>query len=189
VIANSFHVDALGDVDDCTQQIVRRFTATLEAGDVSCAAKVKPVRLVPFFPIHAADATPAIAEPGNGADARQRSLASAAVQTAADAMTRWYINYSGHDLGLRGGSWRWTQDGAVARFTLQDDRWTKDLAVSGALAWNQHDGAVTASLIFTADDGTTGTVEAAWNDHQSLNPARLSGRVGGRVLKAEMPAP
>ena len=96
VIANSFHVDALGDVDDCTQQIVRRFTATLDPGDVSCAAAVKPVRLVPFFATHAADAIAAIPLAGDAAGARARSLASAAVQTAADAMSRWYINYYGH---------------------------------------------------------------------------------------------
>jgi pimeloyl-ACP methyl ester carboxylesterase len=189
VIANSFHVDALGDVDDCTQEIVRRFTATLDPGDISCAAKVKPVRLVPFFPIHAADAIAAKPEGGNTTNARERSLASAAVQTAADAMTRWYINYSGFDVGLRGGEWRLAQDGAVARFTLMDDRWAADLAVSGALAWNQHDGAVTATLNFTADDGTIGAVEATWNDRQSLTPAHLSGAVGGHVLKARMAAP
>ena len=41
VIANSFHVDALDDVDNCTQPIVRRFVATLDPGDTSCAAQVR----------------------------------------------------------------------------------------------------------------------------------------------------
>ncbi|MBA3810385.1 MAG: alpha/beta fold hydrolase [Caulobacteraceae bacterium] len=189
VIANSFHVDALGDLDDCAQNLVRRFTATLDPGDVSCAAKVKPVRLVPFFPLQAADAVAAKPEAGNAAGARERSLASAAVQTAGDAMARWYVNYSGVDLGLRGGSWTFRQDGPVARFTLDHTRWTQDLAVSGRLAWNQHDGAVTASLTFVADDGTTGAVEVAWNDQATLAQARLTGAVGGHALEATMPAP
>ncbi len=83
VVANSFHVDALYDVDDCAQAIVRRFVATLDAGDVSCAQKVAPVRLVPFFPLRAADAIAAVPEAGNTATAKQLSLASAAVQTVA----------------------------------------------------------------------------------------------------------
>ena len=122
MIANSFHVDALGDLDDCASTIVRRFTATLKAGDVSCAPKVKAVRLTPVLPAARGGGHPgravAWATPRRP---RERSLASAAMQTAADALARWYINYSGTDQGLRGGTWKWTQDGAIARFTFLTD--------------------------------------------------------------------
>jgi pimeloyl-ACP methyl ester carboxylesterase len=189
IIANSFHVDAIYDVDDCTQNIVRRFTANLDTGDTSCAAAVKPVRLVPFFPRHAKDAIPATPASGNAATSQDRSLASAAIQTAGDAMARWYINYSGHDAGLRGGTWDYTQPGTIARYTLNAVRWTNDLPISGTLTWNQITGAVTTQLTFTADDGTQGTIHGAWNDHESYTPATLSGTVEGHTLQATMPAP
>jgi pimeloyl-ACP methyl ester carboxylesterase len=189
VIANSFHVDALGDIDDCAQPIVRHFVATLQVGDISCAAKVAPVRLVPFFAQHAADAVPVIPGDGNMADARARGVAAAAVQTAGDAAARWYVNYSGTDVGLHGGAWSYSQDGKVPTFTLKDLRWAADLAVSGTVVWDQRDGAISADLRFAGDDGTAGKLTAQWNDRASLRPALVSGVVGGQVLVGTMPAP
>jgi len=88
VVANSFHVDAIYDYDDCAQKIVRRFVATLETGDTSCASTINPVRLVPLFVRHAADAIPATPGNGNTATSRELAFASAAVQTAGDALAR-----------------------------------------------------------------------------------------------------
>jgi pimeloyl-ACP methyl ester carboxylesterase len=189
VIANSFHVDALGDVDDCAQPIVRRFVETLDPGDTSCAARVASIRLVPFFPLLAAQAIPALPGSGNTADAHELALVSAAVQTAGDVQARWYVNYSGTDSGLRGGTWSWEQPGEVASFTLDAVRWTRDLAVSGSMVWNQISGVIRAELQFTTDDGTSGTLSAVWNDHQSQLPAQLTGTVAGRAVVASMPAP
>jgi pimeloyl-ACP methyl ester carboxylesterase len=189
VIANSFHVDALDDVDNCTQNIVRRFTRSLNPGDVACAAQVKSVRLTPFFPLRAAQAIAAAPSPGNVADARARSLASAAMQTASDAIARWYVNYSGHDLGLRGGSWSYVQDRMQVDFMLAGARWAPDLAVSGQIRWNQSDGAIVADLSLAHDDGTRGHLQGRWNDHHSETPASLVGVIGGQTLRATMPAP
>jgi pimeloyl-ACP methyl ester carboxylesterase len=189
VIANSFHVDAIYDVDDCAQAIVRRFVATLSAGDTSCAANVKPVRLVPIFVRRAADAIPALPGAGNTATTRDLAIASAAVQTAGDAMARWNINYSGHGSGLRGGRWRYTQPGAVARFTLANVLWAEDLPVSGRLVWNQADGAVRATLAYVDPDGNPATLSATWNDRDNPAAASLSGTVAGRAIAAAMPAP
>jgi pimeloyl-ACP methyl ester carboxylesterase len=189
IIANSFHVDALDDVDDCTQTIVRRFTETLRAGDVRCAAAIKPVRLTPFFALKAAQAIAAEPAPGNQADTRLRSLASAAMQTASDAIARWYINYSGADLGLRGGRWRYVQDKTIVHFMLDGSRWASDLAVSGSIRWNQVSGAITADLTLASDDGERGHIVGRWNDHSSYAPATLSGEVSGRLVRATMPAP
>ena len=189
VIANSFHVDALGDVNDCAQAIVRRFTATLRAGNVSCAAKVKAVRLAPLFPLQAAETPPALPASGNAANARERSLASAALQTAADAVARWYVNYSGTDQGLRGGSWKWTQAGAVVRFAYQATRWAPDLAVSGGASWDQRSGAIIAILTLVADDGAAGQLAARWNDRDDTTPAVITGAIDGHTLKATMTPP
>jgi hypothetical protein len=168
---------------------VRRFVATLSAGDTSCAASVKPVRLVPIFVEHAADAIPAIPDAGNTATTRDLAIASAAVQTAGDAMARWNINYSGHGAGLRGGRWRYTQPGEVARFTLTGALWVEDLAVSGRLVWNQHDGAVRATLDYTDPDGNAAQLAAAWDDRDHQAVATLAGTVAGRAIQATMPAP
>ncbi|MBV9992896.1 MAG: alpha/beta fold hydrolase [Alphaproteobacteria bacterium] len=184
VVANSFHVDAIDDYDDCASAIVRRFVATLDAGDTSCAAKVNPVRLVPFFALHAADALPAVPGDGNAATTADLAVASAAVQTAGDVIARWNINYSGHGVGLRGGRWRYSQPDMVARFSLSKVRWTRDLAVSGSAVWDQRDGSIRVDLTFA-----NGRVTASWNDRATDAVASLSGRIGGRVLRASMPAP
>ncbi len=189
VMANSFHVDALGDVDDCAASIVRRFTATLTTGDTACAPRIKAVRLTPFFPLKAEQALPAAPMSGNAADRRERALASAALQTAADAIARWYVNYSGTDQGLRGGTWKWTQDGAIVRFTFLATRWAPDLAVSGAASWNQGNGAIAANLTFAADDGAAGQLAARWNDRDDARAATITGAVDGRALRAMMAPP
>ncbi len=187
VIANSFHVDAIYDVDDCAQAIVRRFVATLDTGDISCAARVKPVRLVPTFVRHAADYPAAQPRAGNAASRAKLAVAAAAVQTAGDAVARWAMNASGHDVGLRGGGWTTSQPGDVAHFTLDRTRWTQDLAVSGDLTWDLATGTVHTKLRF--DGPASGTLSAEWNDRDNPALARLSGRVDGRMLLATMPAP
>lgn len=184
VIANSFHVDAIDDYDDCASAIVRRFVATLDPGDTSCAAKVNPVRLVPFFPRRAADALPATPASGNAASPRELAVASAAVQTAGDVIARWNINYGGTGVGLRGGRWSYVQPDMVARWTLKNVRWTSDLAVSGSAKWDQRDGAVGIDIVF-AD----GKLTATWNDRETNAVATLSGRIGEHEVRATMPAP
>ena len=64
---------------------------TLDTGDTSCAANVKPVRLVPNFVQHAADAIPATPSSGNTATTAQLAQISAAVQTAGVVIARWNI--------------------------------------------------------------------------------------------------
>ncbi len=189
VLANSFHVDAVGDVDDCAQAIVRRFVSDLDPGEVSCAARINPVRLVPFFPRHAAEAIAADPRPGNSATSRERALASAAVQSAGDVLARWYVNTSGRDTGLHGGDWSYTQPGDVVHFRLRQVRWTEDLAVSGEISWDQLSGAIAADLRFAATGGASGRIAARWNDQQTLAKADLEGQIGTHTLLAEMPAP
>ncbi len=189
VVANSFHVDAIDDVDDCAQEIVRRFVATLDVGDTSCAATINPVRLVPLFVAHAADAIPALPADGNTATTHELAIASAAVQTAGDALARWNINYSGQGVGLRGGTWSYTQPDLVARYTLTGVRWTKDLAVSGTAVWDQDNGAIRADLTFTDARGGGASLSATWNDRDHDAVATLSGTIGKHTLHARMPAP
>ena len=189
VVANSFHVDAIYDTDDCASKIVRRFIATLDAGDVSCAANVKPVRLVPFFPRRARDAIPAKPGSGNTATARDLALASAAVQTAGDVIARWYINFTTQGRGLHGGTWSYTGYGLVPHFTLHNVRWVRDLKVSGNAVWNGRNGRVRGTLTWQNQAGENAQIDVRWNDRDHNGLARLSGSVGGRTIHATMPAP
>ncbi|HET9019101.1 MAG TPA: alpha/beta fold hydrolase, partial [Acetobacteraceae bacterium] len=189
VLANSFHVDAIGDTDDCASAIVRRFVASGgDPGDTACAAGIRPLRLPPGFPRHAGDMAPATPLPGNAASAAGRALAAAAVQTAGDALARWWLTDSSMP-GLRGGKFSVAIDGDEVMVTLQALRWTEDLAVSGRVAWNQATGAVQARLRLSAADGRGGEVQARWNDRATDARATLSGSIGGDALAAETDAP
>ena len=188
VVANSFHVVAVDEYGDCASKIVQHFVATLDPGDTSCAANISPVRLVPIFVKHAADAIPAAPGAGNTASTRDLALASAAVQTAADALARWSLNYGGKGVGLRGGRWTYTQPDLVARYALNGARWCVDLPVSGSIVWNQRDGAIHARLTYSRS-GERAELGANWNDHDHRGVAVLSGTVGGRAIQASMPAP
>jgi hypothetical protein len=139
---------------------------------------------VPKFVQHAHDAVPAIDEDGDQATVDDRALASAAVQTAADVLARWYVNYGGKGLGLHGGSWSFNQPEQVARYALRHVRWAADLPVSGSVIWDQRDGSIAANLTFGASH-----VVAKWNDRDDQGTAVLSGIVSGRKLVAAMPAP
>ena len=127
VVANSFHVDAVGDTDDCAVQILRRFVTTPTRWPKhGCASRVAPVRTMGSFPrtLHAVPAGT-----GHGTQLARR-VAPAAAATVADLIDRWWNNYSGHGFGLRGGRWSYTGDRTTV-FHLHGVRLTSDLAVSG----------------------------------------------------------
>lgn len=190
VMANSFHVDAIFDTDGCASEIVRRFVATLDAGDTSCAANIRPVRLVPNFPRRAEDATPATPNASNTATTEDLAVASAAVQTAGDVVARWWINYSGKGAGLHGGHWSYTGATLIPQFTLDGVKWVRAFPVSGTARWNGNTGKVTASLTYTNRAGESAQLDVEWNDRTSpLATAQIRGTVGGRTIRATMPAP
>ncbi len=58
-VANSFHVTADGDTDDCAVRILRRFVRTPSHWPRhACAAAVPPVRAMGIFPRHLGDVGP-----------------------------------------------------------------------------------------------------------------------------------
>ena len=183
VLANSFHVDAVGDTDACASALVRQFVATLDVGEAACAARVKPLRLPPGFYRHAADVPPAAALAGNAATAADRALAAAAVQTAGDALARWWLS-AGDMPGLRGGTFGVGAEGDLITVTLHAVRWTEDLPVSGEVTWDQATGAIHARLRWP-----DAALEARWNDRDAAARATLSGSIAGRAVAAETLAP
>lgn len=177
-----------GDATGCVAPIVRNFVKSGgDAGDTSCTQKIRPIRTVPAFATQTAAVAPAKATAGNAATEADLRLASAAAETAGDVLARYFLAGSGSGAGLRGGSFSFEAFDAGYVFTLDQVRWTEDLAVSGTVRWNQETGAVTAEL--TLAGAGTGTVGLAWNDRETDAVAKVTGTIGGRKLAAERIAP
>ena len=183
-VRNSIHVTALGDRDACAAPLVVRFVETLDAGDTSCAQRIKEVRTVDTFPRTAAEAVPAAPAPGDASTPALRRVGAVAAATVADALQRWWINYGGTSRGLRGGRWSYAGD-EVTTFTFDGTQFASDVPVSGTATWDQATGAVRADL----EIGARGTLDVRWNASRPLAEARLEGTLDGRALRATMLAP
>ncbi len=190
-IANSFHVNALSHArSDCAAQIVRRFIGALEPGDVSCAAAIPPLRLVPRFAVRAAGVDPAAALPGNQADPEQLRRVSAAVATAGDVLARLGANSTGQGVGLRGGTFRVLAAPAATRVNLTQVRWAEDLAVSGEIDKPaDRTGTVRATLHLAGPGALTGHIMVEWPEGVADSVAAIRGTVDGAAVLARTAAP
>jgi len=183
-VANSFHVTAVGDTDDCAVRIVRRFVRTPSRWPShACASRVPPVRTMGVFPRTIA-MVPLAA--GRGTPLGRR-VAPGAAATVADLLDRWWNNYSGHEPGLRGGHWRYTGDRTTV-FHLDGVRLAADLAVSGTATWHRYDGTLAVDLTVSAHE-RHGTLHGAWATRASGARATLHGVFGGRPVRATFRAP
>ena len=175
IVANSFHVTAVGDEDNCASGIVQRFVQTLDPGDTSCTSKVVEVHLVPKFATRAQDVDPATAGHGNqGTDADLR-IAAATAYTVGDVLARWWVNFSGVDKGLRGGRFSYTSPSNLTFFTLDKLRWVNDVQVSGKVRWDyDYPGAVVAHVHIEGDATQAGDLIISWKSHVPLSQARIT---------------
>jgi pimeloyl-ACP methyl ester carboxylesterase len=176
------------DATGCVAPIVLNFVRSGgDAGDTSCTQRIRPIRTVPAFAVHAADVTPATAEAGNAGTEADLRLASAAAETAGDALARYFVNSGGSGVGLRGGTFTFEASDTGHNFTLDQLRWAEDLAVSGTIRWDQSTGDIAADL--TLAGAATGTLSLAWNDRDTDAMARITGTIDGRAVAAERIAP
>ncbi len=191
LIANSFHVNALPHArSGCAAGIVRHFLATLDPGDVACAAEVPPVRLVPRFAAHADDVDPALPATRNAASDAELRLARATLETVGDVLVRAAGNSAGHGVGLRGGAFTIIQDGGSRRIRLERVRWTEDLAVSGTLDQSgDAAGTVAAKVTIEGPRQERGTLGLGWPDRRAGAEADIEGTIGGRHVHAHVAAP
>ncbi|HEX4506968.1 MAG TPA: alpha/beta hydrolase [Alphaproteobacteria bacterium] len=182
LLANSFHVDALGDEDECAAPIVRRFVASGDPGDMACIDRIPVVRPAADFARRIDDVMPATGE-------RRRDLAAAAAAaaTVADALARTWRVSGDTGLGLRGGTFAIERSGDRTRAKLDHVRWAEDLAVSGSAAWDRRSGRVDARL--TLSGASDGTIVVNWNERDAEPRATVVGTVGGHPLSARIPAP
>jgi pimeloyl-ACP methyl ester carboxylesterase len=186
VVRNSFHVTAVGDTDHCAVRILRAFVRAPEEQPARdrrrCAARVEPVRAVGAYPRRLVDVRPARGD----AEVRSRRAAAAAAGTAADLLDRWWNNYSGHGVGLRGGTWTY-RGGRVVRFRLDGVRLVADLAVDGQVVWDRYGERVEAQLRLRG--GVRGRLEGAWDTRAVGATAVLVGRLDGVPVRVRLPAP
>jgi pimeloyl-ACP methyl ester carboxylesterase len=186
VIANSFHVNALPHArSECGAILVRRFIETLDIGDDSCAAAVRPVRLVPRFARHVRELDPARALAGNTGDEDALRTVTAALMTSEDVIVRVNANGAGRGIGLRGGSFDAGATATGYRARLSDARWTEDISVSGVVEWRAR-GTVNADLELRGASTALGKLKLQWGEGAV---AIARGELGGKAIVAEAPAP
>lgn len=200
LVRNAGHETAIGDeglfvppqgedLAGCVGPIVRRFIASGgQAGDTSCAERVRPVRAVAVFAQHWAQTPPATPQAGNRAPAASLALASAAAETVGDALARYFVTQSGTGGGLRGGQFHLLPTANGYRLTLSALRWADDLAVSGRIDWNQQSGGISAAITLQAPPHQ-GSLRIDWNDRQSVAQADITGSIDGLRLHASRIAP
>jgi pimeloyl-ACP methyl ester carboxylesterase len=184
LVANSFHVTADGDTDHCAVRILRRFVRTpAHWPRHGCASKVPPVRAMGVFPRHLRDVT---AGRGRGT-LIERRIAPAAAATVSDLLDGWWNNYSGHDVGLRGGQWSYTGDRTTV-FHLHGVRLTSDLAVSGTATWRRYANRLSVHLRVRAP-GHTGRLHGGWATRQLGARVTLRGILDGHRVAVRFSAP
>jgi pimeloyl-ACP methyl ester carboxylesterase len=172
LVANSFHVTAYGDTDRCAVRLVRAFVAAPSGRlPTRCASRVEPVRALGRFP-RALSARP-----------RAGAVARAAALTVADLQDRWWNNYSGHGVGLRGGTFRYAGYNHV-HFRLSGYRLLPGLPVSGAAVWDRLAETMTVSL-----DLPSGHLDGHWDTRSRHARAVLSGHLRDHPVRLSFPAP
>ncbi len=200
-IANSFHVTADGDTDECAVGVLRAFVVDPAHGItpsvLACTTQVPPVRALAAFPHSWAAVQPAAPSAGDEVAAAGRRVAATAALTVADVLDRWWNNYDGNGVGLYGGRWSYSGD-RVTTFTLHGVRLASDVAVSGTVVWGRYSHQLTTRLTVVQVDaagapvpGSTvsGTVNGSWDTRALGAVAQLRGTLGGHALRATLLAP
>ena len=189
LVHNSTHVTAVGDQNNCASVLVLRFVSSLTPGDTSCAAEIPEIRTPPRFAQMASQLDPATPLAGNQGTTVDLQVAAAAVESAGDAVARWWMNNYGSGVGLRGGTFQYNEPGNITYFALDQYRWTSDVAVTGTMTWDYSSGVVIAQLTVDAPNGESGALTVSWPGAQLHAQASISGTLAGRTIAATMYAP
>jgi pimeloyl-ACP methyl ester carboxylesterase len=193
-LANSTHVVGEGETN-CGSTLIRAFVAhpgDLDTLDASCAPAVATIHSVGSYADTLAAVAPLEATGGNGASANSLRLASAAVQTAGDAIARYAAVEAAHDHGLHGGTVAAMKGGEL--LTLSHDQLVPGVAVSGTVSLSPaplpEDGqTVVASLTVAGERRRRSSFTATWTTSGSDAVARVAGEAEGAGVSGTMPAP
>jgi hypothetical protein len=127
VAANMVHLVALDSPYPCGPAVMRAFIEAPTAKlNTSCLPKIPAVRAVPSYPQTVDEITPAL---GNASVAVRR-LAAVAIAEAGDALIRYNYVDARSDLGMRGGTVAYDNDGDAR---LNSVRYTDDTTTSGSV--------------------------------------------------------
>jgi pimeloyl-ACP methyl ester carboxylesterase len=189
VVPNLGHVVTDSDEIDCTLDIVHRFVKNLDPGNTGCVQKVRPVRTVPRFAVTAGELAPLNALKGDKTSDAQRRIAAAGLETVGDVIARYYVTFNYVDTGLRGGGFTYAASDTGYDFTLNGLKWTKDVAVSGTVSWDQTSNIITAQVTLKSGGAQVGTLQIRWNDADINARATVKGTIQGATLNAERIAP
>jgi pimeloyl-ACP methyl ester carboxylesterase len=191
-VVNTTHVTAEVDPFNCASMLVRAFVANprrLFSLDASCANQIPVVRSVGLFPRHVSGEPAAQPLPGNQAEMAGLRAATAAVESAGDAIYR--SDYLGvpTGTGLRGGNFTIAVAGGSEVLTLTGVQWVDDLAVDGVVRWDPRSGAVAARLTMVGPRRERGQMSITWNARVTGALATVSGMYDGQTIAAALPAP
>jgi pimeloyl-ACP methyl ester carboxylesterase len=189
VVPNLGHVVAESDEVGCTLGIVQRFIKNLTPGNTNCVQRVRPVRTVPRFALHAGDLAPLAALAGNKATDAQRRIAAAGLEAVGDVIARYYVTFDYFGGGLRGGGFTYAATDVGYDFDLKDVLWTQDVAVSGTVSWDQTSSLITAHVTLKSGAAKVGTLDISWNDAAINAVASVTGKIQGTTLIAQRIAP
>jgi pimeloyl-ACP methyl ester carboxylesterase len=189
IVPNLGHVVADGDFIGCTLGIVQRFVKNLSPGNTNCVSKVRPVRTVPAFGRGSSDLAPLTALAGNKASAAQRRIAAAGLEAVGDVIARYYVSFNAVGAGLRGGKFSYAATNVGYDFTLQNVRFTQDVAVSGTVSWDFSTALVTAHVTLKSGGQAVGALDINWNDADINAIASVTGTIQGAAIKAQRIAP
>jgi hypothetical protein len=189
LVANEFHVTALGDRNDCASRLVRSLIESLDPGDTNRAANIAEVRTPPGFFRSLRETPPATATAGNQGTGLDLQAAAAAAWTADDVIARWWVNLTGKGTGLRGGHFSYRARDGGYRFQLRQIRWVNDLKVTGTVDWAYGVGTSRAHLRLKSSEGEAGVIDIQWPEREAHALASISDAIGGRQIRAIMPAP
>jgi pimeloyl-ACP methyl ester carboxylesterase len=189
IVPNLGHVVTDSDEIGCTLGIVHRFVRELDPGNTNCVNRVRPVRTVPLFALQASELEPLQELRGDKTSDAQRRIAAAGLEAVGDAIARWYVTYNSVDTGLRGGKFTYRLSGNTYIYKLTDYKWTKDVAVSGNITWDQTTNIITAQVTLKSDGSPAGNLQIHWNDGDIDAMASVTGQIQGATLIAQRIAP
>jgi hypothetical protein len=93
-------------------------------------------------------------------------------------------------VGLRGGTFRVESDTSVVHITLNQVRWTEDLAVSGTIVKPAaRTGLVRARLQLDPAEARGGELRVEWRDGVANASAAVRGNLAGAAVLASTRAP
>ena len=198
-VANSNHVTAEGDFQECTSVILQRFIETLSAGNTElCSSDAAGDRCAPRSPERLTEA-PALMRLGAAHRPSSADRPDGSVprrwETFWPAGSTWDMDRAtSGGRCLYGGTFKaegpYFLTGPRA-FTLHKCLFVEDLSVSGSVVWNDATQAVDAKLRVQGPGGATGSLTLHWRTgiYNWKAPTTVTGEYGGHSVDVQLPAP